>query len=79
MSYERLRPSEKKIVDLLMSGLYVAQGRDYRKEIARQLHLSESTVAKHCWRIYTVYGIDLDKFRGMIRVVYLRAKELGLI
>lgn len=79
MSYELLTAREKEIVDLVMSGLYVAEGRDYRKELGRQLGISESTVAKHCWRIYAIYRIDLSKFRGMVRLVYLRAKELGLI
>lgn len=73
MSYERLTVKQKKVVDLLMQGYT-------QKMIMKEMDISSITVKRHMGDITNIYGIPhKGKYVPHIRIMFLRAIELGII
>ena len=66
MSYNLLKPRQKQLVDEIMDGKHCGRIKD-------------QVVQNRLGPIFWKYGIDEKKWCARVRLVYLRAKELGLI
>ena len=73
MIYDQLSPRLQQFVDLLMGG-------HNRRSIGIAMNLKEPTLKRYLHIITLHYGIPpKGAFVPSVRLVYLRAKELGLI
>ena len=78
MSYDRLSGREKDVVNLLMdAGL--SEIRNRQVMMAKELGISTSTVKQALRTVGFKYGVDARIHNVSVRVVYLRALELGLL
>jgi DNA-binding NarL/FixJ family response regulator len=69
---EILRPRELEVVDTLI--MYGSQ-----KNAAYALHIAVDTLKQHIHNAMRACQVDKSKFSPQVRLVYLRAKELGLL
>lgn len=72
--YEHCTPRERDAVDALMTN----PGKPICDNIARLLGISVPVVKAYLSRVYDKYGIYDKKYCPIVRLAYLRAKELGL-
>ena len=79
MSYEKLTTRERQILDLMFSGKIHDADKGLHKSIAQVLGIGNRTVKGAIRMIGWKYGVDSKTFHLSNRIVYLRAKELGLI
>ena len=77
MSYRMCTPTERTIVDNLMAGQFTA--RNFLRDMAGLAGVATSTMKRQLTAIYIVYGIDSRAFNPHVRLVYLRALELGML
>jgi len=77
MSYEKLTPAERSMVDFVMRGDYL--NRNYIRSAGRLMGIADRTVKNRMGTIFRVYGISRKQYLPVVRLVYLRGKELGLI
>jgi hypothetical protein len=73
MSYDCLSPEQQGVVDAMMDDCGSV------KALAIKFHCKERSMKERLMRIYNHYGIDRGPFVPMIRLAYLRAKELSLL
>jgi DNA-binding CsgD family transcriptional regulator len=76
--YDRCTAKEKAIVDYMLNSK-PNFGKPTRQNIADHFGVKVHTVIRHLRNLYDAYGIDSEIFSPQVRLVYLRAKELGLI
>jgi DNA-binding CsgD family transcriptional regulator len=76
MIYKQLTPRQQYIVDLMMEGRL---GADYRQGIADRMGVSINTAKNYLRLIWLRYGIDASRYAPRVRLVYLRARELGMV
>lgn len=73
MIYDRLPPQLKQFVDLIMAG-------HNNRSIGIAMSLTHSMTRHRAYSIARQYGIPANgPFQAKARLIYLRAKELGLI
>jgi hypothetical protein len=77
VSYGACTAAEREVVDYLMKGQHTA--KHLLRDLADKLGIVMWDVKRRLAAIYVVYGIDSKKFNPHVRLVYLRAKELGLL
>lgn len=77
--YDRLTPRQKELVDALMDGTAT---RPWMQNLGKIMGCSLGTIRSYLQLIYMKYGIEQrtrSPFTPMVRLVYLRSKELGLL
>jgi len=77
MTYNRLSPRQKQLVDFLMASVH--KDRGLIAQCAEHLGLAKVTVRQQLQSIYRKYDIDRSKYTPHVRLIYLRALELGLL
>lgn len=77
MSYALCSRRQKQVIDELMKG--PDSGRRITEQIAETLHIATNTAKRYMTQASWKYGIDGKRFHLSVRLVYLRAIELGLI
>jgi predicted transcriptional regulator len=79
--YFDLPAKEKQVLDLIMENGKHGE-RDLRRGLSKEMGVAERTAKAYLHRLYNAYNIDARQ-RGpwapSVRLVYLRAKEMGLI
>lgn len=73
--YESCTRRQREVIDALISGR--GRGNGNLDALASIIGISRRTVKQHLHRAYVSYGIDGNKFNRMVRLVYLRFRELG--
>lgn len=94
MSYDYLTAMQRRVVEALLEICYTPcmpgkkdtkgrfRSKHHVKTLAQQFGVTEHTMKARLRSIYAKYGIGVDRrapFLSMIRLVYLHAKELGLL
>jgi hypothetical protein len=89
MSYDCLTPEQQAIVDVLMMQrgkrdrfAIMPSKKEHIRKLAEIFPCKERTMKNNLAKIYQKYGIGTDRnapFLPMIRLVCLRARELGLL
>lgn len=78
MSYESLSPRQKQAVDILMSG--DCAPRNTIATLADRMGISGTTVKQTLHEAAYKYGVPPNgPYIPSVRLVYLRAKELGML
>jgi hypothetical protein len=77
VSYERLSPRQKQAVDLLFD--YDRGPRNTISYLSEQMNLAPTTVKQLLSKSSAKYGIQSHLYIPSVRLVYLRAKELGML
>jgi hypothetical protein len=78
MSYDRCTEKQKAIIDYMINPK-TTLAKPIRHQIADHFKCKISTLRNHFLHIYMVYEIYEDEFCPQVRLMYLRAKELGLL
>lgn len=73
MSYDCLSPEQQGVIDAMMDDCGSV------KALAAKFGSKERSMKERLKRIYDAYGISRGPFVPMIRLAYLRAKELSLL
>lgn len=76
--YAACTERQKAIVDYMIHPRTVL-AKPVRVQIAEHFKCKKCTLRNHFDRLYMHYDIDSTMFNPQVRLVYLRAKELGLI
>lgn len=83
MSYADLSSKQKELVDAVMeirsAPTERRKGKHHRQTLAAQFGYKERGMKEILRRIYNHYEIDCRIFTPMVRLAYLRSKELGLV
>lgn len=91
MGYDCLTSEQKGLVDAVMeirSAAHVPMredtlgrlvGKNHTQTLAAQFDCKERAMKGRLRRIYDRYGVDRKPFIPMVRLAYLRSKELGLL
>lgn len=91
MSYDDLTPEQQGLIDEVME-LRTAQhvpmrenrngcliSKNHVRTLAKIFHCKERTMKERLLRVYRHYEISHENFIPMVRLAYLRSKELGLV
>jgi len=76
-AYETLTRREAQLLDFVM--LPGNAGRGWQKRMSAHLGISEGAIRTHFYHATLKYGIHGKRWSPSVRLVYLRAKELGLV
>jgi DNA-binding CsgD family transcriptional regulator len=80
VSYASLSPRQKQAVDLLMSGACSTKRLQRRyAAMGKIMGVGEKVAKMHVMNAAEKYGVEYMSWCVAVRLVYLRAKELGML